>query len=127
MIANFLRQVKNKILLLFYNLLEFFDKSPLQKNNEDIEKYLFRIDKKYALRYLNFWISLMPDYNSSILSDLIEKEKNEDKKELFNMMLDAEAKKIKLIILKKKILEKKLTSVEKKALITIKKRFETRN
>ena len=108
MIANFLRQVKNKILLLFYNLLEFFDKSPLQKNNEDIEKYLFRIDKKYALRYLNFWISLMPDYNSSILSDLIEKEKNEDKKELFNMMLDAEAKKIKLIILKKKILEKKL-------------------
>jgi hypothetical protein len=114
-IISLFNDLKKRFLIFVYELAEFFDKSPEFKDNEEVEDYVSRVDKKYALRYLNTRLSIMTEYNPVAINEQLEIEKDGFKKEILQTLRRVTLYRFKLELLQKKIL-KTINKEEKKAL-----------
>ena len=98
--------VKRKLALYRVNFLEFFDKSPILKKGESIEEYVLRVDKKYALRRINFQLAICPEYNIEAIDNYMKKEKRVGVRKLYKLLRSVAIDKIRFKLLKRQILEK---------------------
>lgn len=108
MINNFqiTDSLKRKLALYYVKFLEFFDKSPAFEEGESIEEYVLRVDKKYALRRINFRLAICPEYNIETIDKYMRKEKRAGVRKLYKLIRSFATDKIRLELLKKQILKK---------------------
>ena len=91
--------------LRYVKFLEFFDKSPVFKKGESIEEYVLRVDRKYALRRINFELAICPEYNIEAIDNYMKKEKRAGVKKLYKLIRSFATNKIRFELLKRQILE----------------------
>lgn len=94
---------KSKFAKYRYYCLEFFDKSPEQKENEPYTEYYFRIDKKYALRQLNAMILMMRNYNVLEINKILETEPDGLQRDILIGLKDYARKKEEYILLRRQL------------------------
>jgi len=97
---------KRNLALRYFKFLEFFNKSPVFKKGESIEEYVLRVDKKYALRRINFELAICPKYNIEAIGNILKTEKKAGVRKLLKLMRSFAIDKIRFELLKKQILEK---------------------
>lgn len=100
---DFIHWIEKNIRRLVYVLLEFFDKSPERLEHESMEEYFVRIDKKYAVRQLNNYLNLIPEYNIDVINELLSKEKNVFTKKLLKLMKGVAVKRIQLRLIRDRL------------------------
>lgn len=71
-IESFTYYIKARFSWFLNDLMQFIDPLPKMKKKETSAEYVFRIEKKYALRYMNHILNIIPDLDpSEIERDLI--------------------------------------------------------
>lgn len=96
-------KIKRRVALFTFNFFEFFDKSPQLNKGENLINYSLRVEKKYALRRLNFNIKIMRDNNLDAIDEFVKVEEDEFKKDLLQYMRKMMLNKIIYLYLRDKI------------------------
>lgn len=78
----------------YYNFLEFFDKSPPKKEDESLKDYVFRVDRKYALRRLDLYLRTMPAHNIDAIQAALDESPNKDTKMFLEWLRELELRRM---------------------------------
>ena len=78
------------ITIIFYNIRDHFDPIPPWGKGENAMEYLTRIDRKYAIRFIDRQLWGIPDYNLSLLDSYMNSaEFPEESREHFEAVREA--------------------------------------
>jgi hypothetical protein len=68
------------------HLIEIFNPSPQWKKNEKIQNYVVRVEKKYALRALNYHLRLSRVYNLDYLNEELNGKLTRSRRKLYKLL-----------------------------------------
>jgi len=76
---NFFSKLEQKFRSVRYDFLKIID--PFSKRNDDeiINTYVFRLEKRHAIRYLDFALDTLTEYDDDYLNRLLMFEKDKAK------------------------------------------------
>jgi hypothetical protein len=77
-----IRFIKNRTCLIVYKFLNFFDPPHKKDKSKDIYSYIEGLEKKYALREINFRLCYYPKYDLQAIHHYLYSAKGKEKKVL---------------------------------------------
>ena len=93
--------------LIFYNVRDHFDPIPPWPKGEETMEYLTRIDKKYAIRFIDRQLWGIPDYDISLMDSYLQSpEFPEERRENFEAIREAVLVRQKYATIKQLLLER---------------------
>ncbi len=88
---------------IIYEVLPFFGPPPEMKPGETVSQYVFRVDKRHAMRRLNFHINTYPNFSSQRIERGILIAESEMRRIFYYFIKHYKEKRDKYIILRKQI------------------------
>lgn len=97
--------IRKTYVIFRYKFFDFIDPVPKIHDEESVEEYIYRIEMRHALSYLDFFIGIITDYNVEEIDGLLLIEKDENKIKFLNVLKDFEKMKFKYKLLREQVIE----------------------